>query len=351
MTNTTKTKERIQWVDAMRGFSMILVVLGHVQGALGLASYDSTLSVILLTFRMPLFFFVSGYFSFRSLDWWNNGRIADIMTRKVKAQIISPIIFLSIYEILFFDHPSWWENGFGGYWFTIALFQMYVIYLALSIISQRMKRNLIFITMIIMSIMMIGILAVHTGDGYIWNLLTWQNVTKYFQYFTLGLICARYNDIFFKLLSKNFIATIAPIGWIVCLILSYRFDLKSISPLIYSLVHDILSRYFALITVIIMFYRNSEFFSSGTRISVIMRLIGKRTLDIYLIHFFLLPDLKFCLPFFEHKNPLILLLIFDLAITSAIVSVSLLISQILRNSKTLENWLFGVRIRKITPTL
>lgn len=41
-------KDRIVWVDVMRGFSMILVVLGYV---------------LMVIFRMPLF-------SFRADSWW-----------------------------------------------------------------------------------------------------------------------------------------------------------------------------------------------------------------------------------------------------------------------------------------
>ena len=45
--------KRMEWVDAMRGFSMIIVVMGHVLGDMGIGAYSSVLSTILLTFRMP----------------------------------------------------------------------------------------------------------------------------------------------------------------------------------------------------------------------------------------------------------------------------------------------------------
>lgn len=54
-------KLRINYIDALRGFTMILVVVGHVIGrSLGLGGYDSVISSIILTFRMPMFFFISG---------------------------------------------------------------------------------------------------------------------------------------------------------------------------------------------------------------------------------------------------------------------------------------------------
>lgn len=53
--------------DALRGFSMVLVVMGHVLLSMNLGGYDTLLSSALLTFRMPLFFFVSGFFAYRSV--------------------------------------------------------------------------------------------------------------------------------------------------------------------------------------------------------------------------------------------------------------------------------------------
>ena len=89
---------RMQWVDAMRGFSMLIVVFGHVLLSMGIGSYNSFLSSILLTFRMPLFFFVSGFFSFRAIEWWNKKRIGDILKRKLQAQILCTVLFLAVYQ-------------------------------------------------------------------------------------------------------------------------------------------------------------------------------------------------------------------------------------------------------------
>jgi len=89
---------RLQWIDAMRGFSMLIVVIGHVLLSMGIGGYDSFLSSVLLTFRMPLFFFVSGFFSFRAIEWWNRKRIGDILKRKFQAQILCTVVFLSVYQ-------------------------------------------------------------------------------------------------------------------------------------------------------------------------------------------------------------------------------------------------------------
>ncbi len=54
-------KPRLEWLDALRGFTMILVVANHVSqmGFEQQWKLSSSLPFLLL-FRMPLFFFVSG---------------------------------------------------------------------------------------------------------------------------------------------------------------------------------------------------------------------------------------------------------------------------------------------------
>lgn len=52
---------RMRVFDAIRGLSMFLVVFGHVLGCFDLGGYDSFLGSVILTFRMPLFFFISGF--------------------------------------------------------------------------------------------------------------------------------------------------------------------------------------------------------------------------------------------------------------------------------------------------
>lgn len=56
---------RIEWIDAMRGFTMLIVVWYHVcLNTYCGESYD-VFTLFFKTFRMPLFFFISGFIAFR----------------------------------------------------------------------------------------------------------------------------------------------------------------------------------------------------------------------------------------------------------------------------------------------
>lgn len=58
--------ERIRYIDALRGFTMLLVVFGHVMMfTFGIGGYNSVIGSFFLTFRMPMFFFISGYIAYK----------------------------------------------------------------------------------------------------------------------------------------------------------------------------------------------------------------------------------------------------------------------------------------------
>jgi fucose 4-O-acetylase-like acetyltransferase len=58
----TIKKERIQYIDALRGFTMLLVVFAHVETFSFQYMENATfLGEFFKLFRMPLFFFISGF--------------------------------------------------------------------------------------------------------------------------------------------------------------------------------------------------------------------------------------------------------------------------------------------------
>ena len=336
--------QRMQWVDAMRGFSMFIVVLGHVLLSMGIGGYNSFLSSILLTFRMPLFFFVSGFFSYRTVEWWNKRRVGDMLKRKFQAQILCTLVFFAVYQFVTGGGISF-NQGFGGYWFTIVLFQMYLCYLTLSIISRIFDIDVVIPGLIVLSVVCVGIIAFCRGESWLWNFLCWENFTKYIQFFTLGIICSKYRLKFFKYLSNNICITIVIVGWVICMLLWYHNGFKLNFPLAYSIVHDIIVRYCALMTVVAVFFGNSAVMSSDAAWCRCLRFIGQRTLDIYMIHYFFIPNLGFLSDFMCHGNKFIIQLTLSAIVSVIIISVCLLISMILRRSQTLECWLFGVKPR------
>lgn len=339
------TKQRLQWIDAMRGFSMILVVFGHLQLCMGLDLDESTLCMILSTFRMPLFFFVSGFFSFRALDWWTKDRVTDIVARKTRAQIVGTLVFcITLQFITEGIKGISLTHGFGGYWFTIVLFQMYLIYLLCSLGSRFLHKDIVVPALVVVSILFMGLNSKWHLDTWLWDFLCWTNLTLYMQFFTIGIICAKYRERFFEILRSNLFVSTMIICWVLLLILVNNEEFKAIVPFsLFYLSRYVFVRYFGLMVIIIMFYGAKDALNGGSKYSRWLQFVGRRTLDIYFIHYYLLPHLKFMAPWFEDNSRIVLQLGWGIPVTLLIVSVSLLVSYMIRRSATLAAWLFGER--------
>ena len=130
--------KRLEYIDIMRGVAILLVVFEHCIGSL----QDNTAAII-LSFHMPLFFFISG------CCFSNSGmRVGKYIMKKIK-QLLVPQITLtlitlcSIYviDVILTKKMSLSDISFGslfGYWFLPVLFFMYVLMFPIvSLIKSR----------------------------------------------------------------------------------------------------------------------------------------------------------------------------------------------------------------------
>lgn len=96
-TETSKMKERIKYIDALRGFTMLLVVFAHIELlGFGISPYSSTLGGIFVSFRMPMFFFISGYIAYKAITW-DFGTYIKSVRKKAIVQLIPTIFFFSLF--------------------------------------------------------------------------------------------------------------------------------------------------------------------------------------------------------------------------------------------------------------
>ena len=115
--------KRIGYIDAMRGFTMILVVYSHIcHFCLGdsLLGFNATFFL----FRLPCFFFISGWL----FEPVSRRPFRQIARKKFMVQIVPTVIFL----LLLAPPPEFFHQlGTlkGGYWFTFTLFEFFLIYM------------------------------------------------------------------------------------------------------------------------------------------------------------------------------------------------------------------------------
>lgn len=97
---------RLPYPDIVRGFAIILVVLGHcIQMGSGAAYYeasafyDDRLYQFIYSFHMPLFMLISGYFAAFSMEKADRiGTWRQLLARRAR-QLLIPIAFWTLFEI------------------------------------------------------------------------------------------------------------------------------------------------------------------------------------------------------------------------------------------------------------
>lgn len=348
--NQVNTKGRLSYLDALRGFTMLLVVWHHVANySFGLKIEDSFLMELFISFRMPMFFFISGYIAYKDLAYWSLSNTYNRILIKAQVQIIPTIIFWSC-GMLFLTGVSpsnlisQFQASFPGFWwFTIGLFIMFMVYYFASVISKYTKSWLLFPIMIIIACILF-VFKDSLQASKLANNITLPYVARFIIFFIFGLFIRKHQQQFFKELNKTWLILLSLICVCLFTYLSYGSGLE-LSHNLKALIRTIIGFPFIII-VFNIFYRLSEFWEKHNCVSNSLKFIGRSTLDLYVLHFFFIPDLKWMTPYIIGVNQTIPQFFTISTVSIGITIISLAISRTLRTSPFLAKYLFGVRPKK-----
>lgn len=195
--------KRIDFVDLTKGICIILVVMAHIGGAFN--QFDS--NSIIASFRMPLYFFISGIF-FKSYEG-----LLGFFVRKTNKLII-PFIFFYLSAFLLkyivwkvapgmFQLPVSWRDllvVFHGHdlikfnppiWFLLALFNCNILFYIIHNLRDK-KLGLMFIVTLL-----IGVTGYFLGKLHITLPLYWDVAMTALPFYVGGFWIRRYNFFLF----------------------------------------------------------------------------------------------------------------------------------------------------------
>ena len=100
---------------------------------------------------------------------------------------------------------------------------------------------------------------------------------------------------------------------------------------------------FLLLTIVFMYFRHyQQYFTQQTIIGTSLQYIGRRTLDIYLIHYLFLPNLPTLGAFFnQYRHNFVLDTTISVLLALIVIGFSIITSNLLRVSPFFKKWLFG----------
>ena len=378
--------KRIGYIDAMRGFTMILVVYSHVCGFC-LGDRQMALNDVLFLFRLPCFFFISGWLfagtftgtvprasseadytgTVPHVTFWS------IIKKKFMVQIVPTLFFLSL-----LSPPPAFFHQFGafkgGYWFTFALFYFFVIYMLMAWPFRHRQSTKSDVVMLLLTLaismsaywydinyhrLVLAVTDAHSSmvNGQ-WSIFNVQRsmfnvlgllsyvVWRYYLFFFLGTLARKYFPQFLKIADNGkLVACLAIIFLAISQIPQSDIFLReyfkfSVGGILGMTVIFALFRYLYTSPLL------SQYSSIFHQPSSILKFVGTRTLDIYLLHYFFLPE--FLLPHANRLLAAIHSLLLPLPILFAaiiVVALCLLTSYIIRLSPFFAHYLFGAKTK------
>lgn len=260
-------------IDALKGFAIFLVVLGHaiIQYPINLHNNEYCLSLFkfLSSVHMPLFFLISGFcFSY-------HGNYKDFILKKVK-RLVVPYVIFNILDIIprqilsqFVNRPQsivvsvkgMLLNG-GEYWFLYTLFIIFLIYPAIYKwqIKSRTRMVVVMIILFVLAIVEIRI-----------SIFRLSSVKYYLLFFNIGVLLKVINiKIFDFKFSKIYM--LIPLGLVVI------WGLLLFSPL---------KNYFSILIALIGIV-TCYFLTQFNIFNKVFERFGKFSLQLYLLNGFLL---------------------------------------------------------------
>ena len=182
---------RISQIDAIKGFAIFLVVLGHSIQANALNFDDNSVFRIIYSFHMPLFMFLSGYVTHININYPISGFIAKRFRTLVVPFIswhLILFIFLGRYQQQLITHYLYtlFNCPDMGLWFLWILFLNSCIF-ALTVTAARRHGKIGLDSLVIASILLVLLAGhiIHT-NAFGFNLLVWH-----YPFFILGFLLGR----------------------------------------------------------------------------------------------------------------------------------------------------------------
>lgn len=332
---------RIQSIDRLKGFAILLVVMGHVSVFCYRTGAD-TMDRFIGSFHMPLFMFLSGIVtktsiapSFEIHKW----------IRKMCALLL-PLCVFGICFTLYYTGTSRLENipskvwsfissnNKMGYWY---LFDLALFYVTIPLYSLN-KHNKWWIDaaigIFVEALFYIGWKPENTFT----DVMCLLNAASFYPFFVMGYMVRKYNMMSW-LQKNNWIFTISLISYVLML----AFPLHS--HVLHTLTWRVLMPMTGILTSL-LFFANRE--NNDSQVEKQLSFIGKHTLDIYVLHYFLIGSINLSalgLWFKDTKNGLLATLL-AILIAVTVAYISIYSGKLLRKSKFLNDFAFGDVFRK-----
>lgn len=132
---------RIEYIDNLKGFAIIFVVMGHVLEK-SLNIHDMPVNTFYSSFHMPLFMFLSGIFAMKGVKCSSLTEILYFVRKKTLRLILPFIVVGGLYSLIHFSslYPVLMGDS-RCFWFLPALFYCMIVELIINIVKNQLSKQ------------------------------------------------------------------------------------------------------------------------------------------------------------------------------------------------------------------
>ena len=300
-TETAPKKTRLYEFDMLKGVAIFLVVMGHVI-AFCVREIDATpLFKFIDKIHMPLFFFISGWFTFK-LTKDGEVKAPDLLIRA--RQLLLPMVVVSSLWIWYYPRTGlesplvstfaglWSDVWKNGYWFTLSLFLLMVIYAALTPLLSKLRS---IVGGVVLTVCVWAVLLVinFTVSPKVIAALSFTQAATYFPAFMIGALGRRHIQGFMKLVNSSTVQTIALLFGGACVYFLYYRWTYHIDEVMDTVIRGLSHICLALVGMAVFGPWARKAYAPDAPLTATLMprfwtLLGKESLGIYLLHYFFL---------------------------------------------------------------
>ena len=153
-------KQRVEYLDYVRGMAILLVVLGHMYNV------EDPIRILIYSFHMPLFFMISGFFADK------DSVLLEFVKKKFKTLMIPYFTFGGVIMLIMYATNGYnkelavyvkhFVTGVGrdALWFLLCLFLIEIIFNIVIKLRYSAVQYIVFITLFV-----IGLYGEHLHHG------------------------------------------------------------------------------------------------------------------------------------------------------------------------------------------
>lgn len=334
-------KQRIEYIDAIKGLAIFLMVMGHAiawnyddYNAVCNFHPEQTINVkmggaiwqLIYSFHMPLFFMVSGFLMYKAYQW------SDFLsfTKKKIIRLLLPYI-CTIWLVYL-------VRGAIGYWFLLCLFQISIVgFLLITLLEKINPKRFLIIDIIIMGIVYVLLRIFHAQEWHLYGISLGRFVGAFIPFF-VGILLRKHKFLFNACIYSDWFYSSALILFVGVFSCRYLLEYGKFWEPIY--IHS--TTFLAIMGLFIVFHIFAK--DLLVRFRPLLSHLGRMTLPIYMLHIMFVIQIPAIGEFIIVQNAvtsIVLQIIYSAVISIIAIVLSLLLYKVIIISPHLKRLFFG----------